>query len=148
MVYDFDSKKKITERVLFAIGSVRGAKAKIARALNITPQAVNGWARRKTIDKDHLPLISNETGVNLGWLMTGKGEPYGPQGQDSIYLSPSLFTSQQRKHLTELLTSGFESGQLNDQDAEAIAAYIAGRMSAKAPNPIHKSLMDKINRES
>jgi transcriptional regulator with XRE-family HTH domain len=73
----------LIERLVFAIGGEYGAKAKIARACNIEPQSITNWIKRGTIDHAHLPKISEVTGVNLEWLMTGKGEPFGGAEPDS-----------------------------------------------------------------
>lgn len=67
---------ELVQRLVFAIGSEYGAKAKIARACGIEPQSITNWIKRGKIDHAHFPKISEVTGVNLEWLMTGKGEPF------------------------------------------------------------------------
>lgn len=44
--------------------SLAGGKTALARALGITPQAVDNWARRGRIPADHIPRIESLYGQN------------------------------------------------------------------------------------
>jgi phage repressor protein C with HTH and peptisase S24 domain len=50
------------------------SQAEIARRLDVTPQAVNGWIRTGTISKKKLAQLARETGSNLEGLMLGRQE--------------------------------------------------------------------------
>lgn len=70
----------ISSRLRIAIGDVRGMKRRIAEACGVSPQAITGWLNNGAVDYKHMPVVSRLTGVNLYWLMTGDGEPWGDKG--------------------------------------------------------------------
>lgn len=44
----------------------------LARALNVTPQAVSGWLRTGRIDKARIPEVARELGVTSDYLLAGE----------------------------------------------------------------------------
>lgn len=46
----------------------------VAEKLNLTPQAVSKWNKDGGMKFSTLRLISDQTGVSIHWLLTGKGE--------------------------------------------------------------------------
>ena len=67
-------KNDLINRVNEAISTLgRGGKVAIAEKCGITPQAINGWITTGRIDKDNLAVISEMTGYELNWLITGNG---------------------------------------------------------------------------
>lgn len=64
----------LARRVRQAIEASGMAPADIARRLDVTPQAVNGWMTTGTIGKPKLFQLAELTGYDLGWLVTGRGQ--------------------------------------------------------------------------
>lgn len=69
----------IANRMEKALEHAGLTKAELARRLEVTPQAVNGWFKTGTISKPKLVQFAVATGVTLEWLMT---EP-GPGDEDA-----------------------------------------------------------------
>jgi hypothetical protein len=82
-------RKDLISRLLRAIGTERGIRAKLAKACGTTPQAVTGWLQRGKIDRVHFPEIARITGYNLAWLMTGEGVAR-PDDEAPEYLNSGL----------------------------------------------------------
>jgi phage repressor protein C with HTH and peptisase S24 domain len=63
------------DRLKEALDSLpRGGKAKLAKTLDVTPQAVHAWIKTGSIDKNHLAAIAKITGYELNWLITGESD--------------------------------------------------------------------------
>lgn len=77
------ARDEMAHRLTIAL-SERGIKARVARACDVTSQAVTGWEKTGKIDKNHLPIIELITGYSLGWLMTG----VGPMNKNDIIAEP------------------------------------------------------------
>lgn len=111
---------ELVNRLVLAIGSEYGAKAKIARACGIEPQSITNWIKRGKIDHAHFPKISEVTGVNLEWLMTGRGEPFGSADRQK---------SEKQKKAEERIS------QLSDADLAIVNSFmdsiIAARIATK-----------------
>ena len=66
--------QELADRLREAINSMpRGIKSEIARICDVAPQAVTGWITTGRIDKVNLLIVSNKTGYNINYLITGKG---------------------------------------------------------------------------
>lgn len=72
--------KNISDRIEYAINFYKKKNnqkltwASLAKAIGLTPQAPTNWKKDK-VSKDTLEQISNFTGVDYYWLLTGKGHP-------------------------------------------------------------------------
>lgn len=107
---------ELVNRLVLAIGSEYGAKAKIARACGIEPQSITNWIKRGKIDHAHFPKISEVTGVNLEWLMTGKGKPFGHEGAQK---------SEKQKKAEERIS------QLSDADLAIVNNFMDSIIAAR-----------------
>lgn len=59
----------------------RMTQDELAKALGVTRGAVSGWElERWTVDARHLPSLARALGVDLDWLVTGRGEIPAPLG--------------------------------------------------------------------
>lgn len=67
-------RKYLASRLAYAIDRA-GSKASIARACNVTEQAVTGWLKTGRVHRKHLPTIASMAGVRLEWLTWGEGDP-------------------------------------------------------------------------
>lgn len=56
--------------------------AEFARALGMTPQAVNGWFRTSRVDKKHLGPIADYLGVGVEWLLDGQPASVEPVSEE------------------------------------------------------------------
>ena len=107
---------ELVNRLVLAIGSEYGAKAKIARACGIEPQSITNWIKRGKIDHAHFPKISEVTGVNLEWLMTGKGKPFDHAGAQK---------SEKQKKAEERIS------QLSDADLTIVNSFMDSIIAAR-----------------
>lgn len=64
----------VAERITHALKQSGVSKADIARACEVTPQAVTGWTKTGRISKDAIYVVADKTGFNAEWLATGRGE--------------------------------------------------------------------------
>lgn len=63
-------KEEMARRVRFAFKNVpRGAAARIAVELDITPQAVSGWQRTGKVDKANIPTLARHTGRRVEYFL-------------------------------------------------------------------------------
>lgn len=67
----------LSDRMQAALRDARISKAEIARRLEVSPQAVNGWFKTGTILKGNLARFAKETGVSLEWLVGGEEDLVG-----------------------------------------------------------------------
>lgn len=61
----------IGDRIKSALKSRGLTNADLARACDVTPQAVGSWVKSGKIDKKHLPVIARICSTSLDWLMSG-----------------------------------------------------------------------------
>ena len=66
------------------------AQTAVAKACNVTKQAVSGWIKTGKVDKKHLPVIAAMTGVDLNWLLTGEGEMFGGVAEPNARYSSAI----------------------------------------------------------
>jgi len=59
---------KLTERIRIAMKAADIKQADVARALGISPQAVNGWFRTNTVDKENVAKVAAMTGQPLDYF--------------------------------------------------------------------------------
>lgn len=65
------------ERIREAI-ALCPSKVFVATECGVTEQAVTGWETTGRIAKKHFQKISDLSGLNLSWLLTGEGDKHGP----------------------------------------------------------------------
>lgn len=58
-------------RVAMDTASPKVTSARLAKACEVTPQAVNGWRKNGRLAKKHLPTIAAETGKPLPYFLEG-----------------------------------------------------------------------------
>lgn len=69
----------LADRLSFAFAYSGIRKADVARACNVTPQAVSGWTRTGRISKELIFVIADLTGFRAEWIATGEGAMF-PDG--------------------------------------------------------------------
>ena len=67
----------IADRIREAVALCR-SKVYVANECGVTEQAVTGWETTGRIAKKHFQKISDLSGLNLLWLLTGEGEKRAP----------------------------------------------------------------------
>lgn len=117
----------------------------LAAHFGVKPPSVTGWIKTGRVSKDKLPklfvIFQPWVGPEHWGLTETEYSLMGAAGP----VSRSGSVSSAQSHLMEMLSSGFASGALSDRDAEAIEAFVAGRMSAGRETVVHKSLKKKLN---
>ena len=68
------------ERAKFALGV--DSDAELSRALGISTSAVVGYHKRDSVPLEQCIKIANQTGVDLNWLILGRGT--APDGTSTI----------------------------------------------------------------
>jgi phage repressor protein C with HTH and peptisase S24 domain len=67
---------KFSDRIALAIRQSGLAQYRLAAKIGVDKNTVSRWAKGRTVpDREALKPFADETGVDLEWLMTGKGEP-------------------------------------------------------------------------
>ena len=61
----------LARRLKEVINNSGFTKAEIARACDVSPQALTGWLKTGRVGKDSLVLIANKMDIDLGWLVSG-----------------------------------------------------------------------------
>lgn len=113
---------ELAKRLTIAIGSLgRGGKARIAETLGVSPQAVTNWIQRGAISKPNLSMVSNITGYNLQWLITGEGAPHAPNKQE-----PSESVRSYLDGILEACDRAMRSTGRTFTDAEKLDIYLEG----------------------
>lgn len=70
-----DEQLALGKRIKEAIASKpRGIKRDIAKRCDIEPQSITGWISTGRVSKESLLIVSEETGYELNWLITGTGQ--------------------------------------------------------------------------
>ena len=62
----------------------------LAKMLKVIKQSVNGWKKNGKVKRGRLESVAKQTGVSLGWLLTGEAEKYPTQKQSHTELSRSI----------------------------------------------------------
>ena len=75
---DEQTREERSERIKQAIAKSGLKKSDIARACDVSPQALTGWLKTGRISKESLAIIARVSGVDLDWLITGKSEKLNP----------------------------------------------------------------------
>ncbi|MEC9482550.1 MAG: S24 family peptidase [Halomonas sp.] len=73
-------RQALASRLAYAFERI-GSKASVARACEVTEQAVTGWLKTGRVHRKHLPTIAKMARVRLDWLAWGEGEPLWTQEQ-------------------------------------------------------------------
>lgn len=68
----------LANRLKEVIGNSSFSKAALARACDVSPQALTGWLNTGRIAKESLAAIANILNVDLDWLITGDGTSSTP----------------------------------------------------------------------
>lgn len=85
-------------RIRQAIKLSGRSQADIARDLGVTPQSLTRWVGGGYIDKQRIPAFCRACGVDVGWLVTGEGEP---RTSDPLRgLSPERIVEVLQAHMT------------------------------------------------
>lgn len=77
----------VAERINYALQQSGVTKADIARACDVTPQAVTGWTKTGRISKEAMYIVAEKTGFNAEWLATGRG----PERKLDENVQPTIF---------------------------------------------------------
>ena len=93
-----DQMKRLTEFAQNTLGIAKPSD--LARALNVSPQALNNWKTRG-ISKPELFAIQTKIGVSAEWLQSGNGEPINEKKQVDRVVNKGMVSVSQ---LTELMT--------------------------------------------
>ena len=64
----------MTSRLRQAMKEERVSQADLARAANVTPQAVGRWFKTNSISRDSLSACAKRLNVSLNWLISGEAE--------------------------------------------------------------------------
>jgi transcriptional regulator with XRE-family HTH domain len=121
-------KKSLAGRMKLAIKQSGTLQKDIAQACKVTDQAVSGWLHTGKVDKSHLRTIAVLTGVNVGWLLTGDGDPHAhTKIADSgvSEMGPMAYTKSQR--ILDQLRALIEHRSLTDDDM-ILLGKVAKRM--------------------
>ncbi len=93
-------KNSFGERLLLAFNGAK--QVEIAERLNITPTAVRNYLSGRIPDGDKLHQISEETNVNIHWLITGEG-PSEIQTERTVPLKREFDPLMNRDALAEMI---------------------------------------------
>lgn len=64
--------QELARRIRFAFEySSRGTKARVAKECAINPQAITGWERKGSIDRNHIPTLARLTGRRVEYFLDG-----------------------------------------------------------------------------
>lgn len=97
---------------------------KAAAALEVTQGAVGHFLTGRK------PLNIKRV---IGFAKMLRVDPQDIDPSQPITFKHQQHGGQAQQRLMDLLSSGFASGALSDRDAEAIEAFVAGRLSAGTP---------------
>ena len=99
--------EELAKRIDKAIAESGLSKAEIARKLDVTPQAVNGWVKKGKITKEYLAELSGLIGTTPNKLLFGYESPGMEIGEGKG--EPYLFLSQIQKDKIERIAQ--ETGE-------------------------------------
>lgn len=125
---------ELAARVHEAIKSLgRGGKRRIADRCGVSEQAITGWVKTGRIHKDNLLIVSDASGYELKWLITGTGKKLkyddinGPQPTNN--LADLMAAASPRTHKTlEAIEKAWQDGTLTEEDLKLLDA-IARRLA-------------------
>lgn len=87
------SRLALANRLKEVIENSSYSKAALARACDVSPQALTGWLNTGRIAKESLAAIANKLKVDLDWLITGDGLPNKPKSltvENNVLAAPNL----------------------------------------------------------
>ena len=76
--------QELARRIRFAFEhSSRGTKARVAKECAINPQAITGWERKGSIDRNHIPTLARLTGRRVEYFLDSSiGDSDSPESSD------------------------------------------------------------------
>ena len=121
----------IKDRLLAFINVLGIKRSEFARAIGVTQSNVSDWVNRKKPSKPSPPAMAriNEVyGLNLNWLITGKGEMFVDNNDGT------LLGEGKNKSLEEMSGNGYISKQrFNPFESRTITLPIYGEIAAGTP---------------
>ena len=91
----------------------RGFKKDLADRCGVSPQSLTGWINTGKVSKLNLAILSEMTGFELQWIITGKGPKIKPTIYDLIDADHHM-TTQQKSSFKALFNSVSEQNKPYD----------------------------------
>jgi SOS-response transcriptional repressor LexA len=121
----------IKDRLLMFVNALDIKRSEFAKTIEVTPGNLSDWLNRKKTSKPSPPAmarINEHYGLNLNWLMTGKG------GMFVLDADGNLYGDGHKKSIEELTgNSSVYQHKLNPFDSRNITLPIYGEIAAGAP---------------